>query len=73
MDTVALDRSTIRIPRMGLGGSPWGREIDEPTSRDVLDYALEQGITLPDSGESCDGESPTATGLRNSGSTTSAR
>ena len=55
MNTVALGQSNFRIPRMGLGGSPWGREIDEPTSRDVLDYALEQGITLLDSGESYGG------------------
>ncbi|MBL9213882.1 MAG: aldo/keto reductase [Opitutaceae bacterium] len=55
METVPVGRSSVRVPRIGLGGSPWGREIDEATSRDVLDYALEQGITLLDSGESYGG------------------
>lgn len=34
-----------------MGTSTFGREIDEKTSRDILDYAFENGITLIDTAE----------------------
>jgi 1-deoxyxylulose-5-phosphate synthase len=55
METVALGRSGLRIPRIGLGTAPLGREIDEETSRDLLDYAVSRGLTLLDTAESYGG------------------
>jgi aryl-alcohol dehydrogenase (NADP+) len=55
METVPLGKSALRIPRIGLGGVAFGREIDEPTSWDVLDYALDAGITLIDTAEAYGG------------------
>lgn len=55
MDTVTVGRSPVRIPRIGLGGAPLGREIDEETSRDILDFAVSRGITLIDTAESYGG------------------
>ncbi len=51
MNTVPLGRSSLRIPRLALGGTTFGREIDEGTSRELLDYGLERGLNLIDSGE----------------------
>lgn len=55
MDTAALGRSGRHVPRIGLGGAPFGREIDEATSRDILDYARSLGVTLIDTAESYGG------------------
>lgn len=55
METTPLGRSPLSIPRIGLGTSPLGREIDEPTSRDILDCALTLGIRLIDTAESYGG------------------
>lgn len=43
------------LSQLGLGGAPFGREIDEETSRMILDYALEKEITLLDTAESYGG------------------
>ncbi|MGH8016935.1 MAG: aldo/keto reductase [Opitutaceae bacterium] len=55
MKMVLLGRSTVEIPRIGLGAAPFGREIDEKTSWDILDYATSRGITLIDTSEAYGG------------------
>lgn len=55
MDTAPLGKSSLRISRIGLGSAPFGREIDEETSRSILDYALEHGINLIDTAEAYGG------------------
>jgi aryl-alcohol dehydrogenase-like predicted oxidoreductase len=51
MEYRRLGRSDLLISAIGLGGATFGREIDEPTAFDVLDRALERGITLFDTAE----------------------
>lgn len=55
MITVPLGRSGLSIPRIGLGGAPLGREINEKESWDILDYAASKGVTLIDTAESYGG------------------
>ncbi|MSU37303.1 MAG: aldo/keto reductase [Pedosphaera sp.] len=55
MKTVSLGKSTLQIPRLGLGGVLFGREIDENTSCNMLDYALSHGINLVDTAEAYGG------------------
>ena len=50
-----VGRSNLSIGRLGLGCVTFGREIDEPTSRQVLDYAVEKGVTFLDSAEAYGG------------------
>jgi len=51
MEYRQLGRSDLTISRIGLGCVTFGREIDEATSFDVMDHALERGITLFDTAE----------------------
>lgn len=55
MKTVPLGKSALHIPRIALGSSNFGREIDEQTCDEILDYALDQGINLIDSSEAYGG------------------
>jgi 1-deoxyxylulose-5-phosphate synthase len=55
MHTTALGQSSLQIPRIALGSSNFGREIDEKTCRELLDYAVENGINLIDSSEAYGG------------------
>lgn len=55
MNTLTLGKSSLQIPRIGLGGAPFGREIDEKTSRGILDYAFDHGVTLIDTAEAYGG------------------
>ena len=55
MNTVPLGKSSLQIPRIALGSSNFGREIDETTCREMLDYAFGKGITLIDSSEAYGG------------------
>ncbi len=55
METVKLGQSPFHIPRIALGGVPFGREIDEQTSWMILDYALDHGINLIDTAEAYGG------------------
>jgi len=50
-----LGNTEIYVPRLGLGCATFGREIDEQTSFALMDYALEQGITLFDTAEAYGG------------------
>ncbi|MEE2884583.1 MAG: aldo/keto reductase [Chloroflexota bacterium] len=43
--------SEVKISGIGLGCVTFGREIDEESSRKVLDYAVEKGITFLDTAE----------------------
>lgn len=55
MDRTPLGSSGRTISGIGLGCVTFGREIDEETSRVVMDYALEQGITFFDTAEAYGG------------------
>ena len=47
-----LGRSDLTVSSIGLGCVTFGREIDEETSRRILDYALAKGINFFDTAES---------------------
>jgi 1-deoxyxylulose-5-phosphate synthase len=51
MEYRTLGRSELSVSAIGLGGATFGREIDEPAAFEVLDRALERGITLFDTAE----------------------
>ena len=51
IDQLPVGRTPLRIGRIGLGSGTFGREIDEETSRAVLDHAFEHGVTCIDSAE----------------------
>lgn len=55
MNTVPLGKSSLNISRIALGSSNFGREIDEKTCVEMLDYALGKGISLIDSSEAYGG------------------
>ena len=50
-----LGQSPLQVSPVGLGAVTFGREIDEETSRRILDYAVEKGITYLDTAESYGG------------------
>ena len=51
IDQLPVGRTPLRIGRIGLGSGTFGREIDEETSRAVLDHAFQHGVTCIDSAE----------------------
>jgi len=51
----SLGRTGRSIPSIALGCVTFGREIDEDTSYHIMDYAMEQGITLFDTAEAYGG------------------
>ena len=55
MDQKPLGHSGRTISAIGLGCVTFGREIDEETSRRVLDYTVEKGITFLDTAEAYGG------------------
>ncbi len=55
MEMRRLGRSGINVSRLGLGCVNFGREIDEAGSFQIMDAALERGITLFDTAESYGG------------------
>jgi aryl-alcohol dehydrogenase-like predicted oxidoreductase len=50
-----LGATGIEVSEIGLGCGNWGREIDEESSNRLMDYAVERGITLFDTGEAYGG------------------
>jgi aryl-alcohol dehydrogenase-like predicted oxidoreductase len=55
MKTKRLGRSELEVSRIGLGCVTFGREIDEETALQIMDYAFENGITLFDTAEAYGG------------------
>ena len=50
MEMRSLGSSGIVVSRLGLGCATFGREIDEASSFQIMDAALERGMTLFDTG-----------------------
>ncbi len=50
-----LGRTQIRVPRLGLGCTTFGREIDEKESFALMDSAVDQGMNLFDTAEAYGG------------------
>lgn len=55
MKVRTLGSTGLRVGRIGLGCTTFGREIDEPTCFAIMDHALENGITLFDTAEAYGG------------------
>lgn len=55
METRELGRSGIRCGRIGLGCATFGREIPEEQAFEIMDHAVERGITLFDTAEAYGG------------------
>ena len=55
MEMRSLGSSGIVVSRLGLGCATFGREIDEAGSFQIMDAALERGMTLFDTAESYGG------------------
>jgi len=51
MEYRQLGNTDLNVSSIGLGCVTFGREIDRETSLDILDHALERGITLFDTAE----------------------
>jgi aryl-alcohol dehydrogenase-like predicted oxidoreductase len=51
MNYRTLGKSGLKVSSIGLGCVTFGREIDEATSFQVMDHAIERGITLFDTAE----------------------
>ena len=46
-----LGKTGLEVSSIGLDCVTFGREIDQPTSFEILDHALEKGINLLDTAE----------------------
>lgn len=53
--TAPVPSAPSNIPRLAFGGAVFGREIDEDTSRGLLDHAMARGMTLIDTAEAYGG------------------
>ena len=51
VERIPLGSTGTNVSAIGLGTGNWGREIDEESSYRIMDYAVENGITLFDTGE----------------------
>ena len=51
MNRIPIGKNKTMVSGIGLGGGNWGREVDENTSYDLMDYAIENGITFFDTGD----------------------
>ncbi len=51
MEYRTLGRTDLEVSSIGMGCVTFGREIDEETAFEVMDHALEKGITLFDTAE----------------------
>ena len=55
MEYRQLGSTKLKVSSLGMGGGTFGREIDTETSFQVMDHALDRGITLFDTAESYGG------------------
>ena len=55
MDRKKVGKSDVEISAIGLGTTYFGREIGEETAFQIMDYALENGITFFDTAEAYGG------------------
>ena len=53
--TAPVPSTPSNIPRLAFGGAVFGREIDEDSSRRLLDHAMARGMTLIDTAEAYGG------------------
>lgn len=51
MEYRSLGRTELQVSSIGMGCVTFGREIDEETAFEIMDHALEKGITLFDTAE----------------------
>ena len=66
MEQRRVGNSEISVSAIGLGCVTFGREIDQETSFQIMDYALEQGINFFDTAEGyASGEMPSETVIGN--------
>ena len=55
METRVLGKTGIQVPRLGLGCTTFGREIDDAASFALMDYAVDHGMNLFDTAEAYGG------------------
>jgi aryl-alcohol dehydrogenase-like predicted oxidoreductase len=55
LETRLLGRTQILVPRLGLGCTTFGREIDQEQSFALMDYAVDRGMNLFDTAEAYGG------------------
>jgi aryl-alcohol dehydrogenase-like predicted oxidoreductase len=55
METRILGRTGTAVSQIGLGCATFGREIDQATSFELMDFAVSRGITLFDTAEAYGG------------------
>ncbi len=55
MDRKQVGRSDVEISGIGLGTTTFGREIDQDAAFEIMDYAVENGITFFDTAEAYGG------------------
>ena len=55
MDRKQVGRSDVEISGIALGTTTFGREIDQDTAFEIMDYAVENGITFFDTAEAYGG------------------
>ena len=67
MEQRPLGQTDLTIGAISLGCATLGREIDEDTSRQLLDHALERGITFLDSAEAYGGGNARLSRIQNHG------
>lgn len=67
MDIRRLGRTGIDVSRLALGCVTFGREIDQATSFDLLEYAIDSGINLLDTSEAYGGGQARAARQRQTG------
>ena len=55
MDRKKIGRTDLEISGIGLGTGTFGREIDQEKAFEIMDYAVENGITFFDTAEAYGG------------------
>ena len=67
MEQRPLGQTDLTIGAISLGCATLGREIDEDTSRQLLDHAVERGVTFLDSAEAYGGGNARLSRIQNHG------